>query len=728
MLGAVVLLALPGVLLLGLSLLGHENAVNGWLRRHVGLSYHNPLPAWAAVLLALVPPLLVLLYFLKLRRKAVEVPSTVLWRQSIEDLRVNSLFQWLRDSVLLLAQLAVVLLLIYSALAFQVHGQAVAGGRHYILLIDNSASMAVSDAGTSRLEVARTAALAEIDARPDGDTGMVIEFNARAAILQPYTHDRGLLRAAVRRIRQTQRPTRLDEALALADGLANPSRTADDELVRPAGEDPAKARTYVAAEGVAADVHLYSDGRFPDLPGFAAGNLSVHYHRIGVPGAQAVDNVALVSCSAVRDDRDPARLQVFARLLNFRPVVAEVTVELECRHGGRADFTLRERRLRLPARVVEPGDTPGEGAVTFDLDDVDESSEAVLHLRLKNHRDAMPLDDEAWLVAGVVRKARVLIVTPGNAVLRTFFDLDETARVAQVRYLTPADLTDAARYTRPARNGEFDLVIFDRCAPPTADALPRANTFFVGDVPPPLTRQGLPPLRGAVIRNPTSPHPLMRHLSGLDEIAFGEAFRVDLRDPRLPPRIPRLLETDRETAVLFVVPRGAYQDLVLAFPLVNDRGEWTTSWNLQLSFPVFLRNVLYLLGNVSDAAAEETVQPGQVKRLRPDRAVPRIEVADPAGMTRTEAAGPGGEFAYPATDRVGVYRAAWTGGGRAFAVNLLDAEESNPQPRDTVRLGDQRVAADRPRQKTYDTWKWAAAAALAFLVLEWAVHHRRAWF
>ena len=41
---------------------------------------------------------------------------------------------------------------------------------------------------------------------------------------------------------------------------------------------------------------------------------------------------------------------------------------------------------------------------------------------------ALPLDDEAWLVAGVVRKARVLIVTPGNVVLRTFFDLDENAR------------------------------------------------------------------------------------------------------------------------------------------------------------------------------------------------------------------------------------------------------------------------------------------------------------
>ncbi|MBY0232511.1 MAG: VWA domain-containing protein [Gemmataceae bacterium] len=238
-LGALVVVAVPSAVLLALSLLGLENSANGWLQRTFGLTYKNPLPAWAAIALLLVPVALVLLYFLKLRRKALIVPTTLLWRKSIEDLRVNSLFQWLRDNVLLLVQLAVVLLLIYSALAFQVHGTAAAGGRAYILLIDSSASMACTDVAPSRLEAARAAALREIDARPDGDAGMVIEFNSRAITLQPYTRDKGALRAAVRRIAQTNRPTRLDEALALADSLANPPDAAANRSLRPEGEDPA---------------------------------------------------------------------------------------------------------------------------------------------------------------------------------------------------------------------------------------------------------------------------------------------------------------------------------------------------------------------------------------------------------------------------------------------------------------------------------------------------------
>src|SRR5262245_42507976 len=118
-LAALAVLTLPGAVLLGLSLFGLEGPVNAWLQSAFNLSYHNPLPVWAAVSLSLIPPLLLLLYFLKLRRQALVVPSTFLWRRSIEDLRVNSLFQWLRDNVLLLIQLCIVLLLIYSALAFQ---------------------------------------------------------------------------------------------------------------------------------------------------------------------------------------------------------------------------------------------------------------------------------------------------------------------------------------------------------------------------------------------------------------------------------------------------------------------------------------------------------------------------------------------------------------------------------------------------------------------------------
>ena len=110
---------------------------------------------------------------------------------------------------------------------------------------------------------------------------MVIEFGSAAAIRQSYTNNRTLLRDAVKDVQPTQRPTRIEEALSLAESLANPRQSGEDIASRPANPEPGKERTYAAAEGISAEVHLFSDGRFPDVPDFSAGNLNVHYHAAG---------------------------------------------------------------------------------------------------------------------------------------------------------------------------------------------------------------------------------------------------------------------------------------------------------------------------------------------------------------------------------------------------------------------------------------------------------------
>jgi hypothetical protein len=751
-LAVLVLLALPGAVLLALNLLGKEAAVNGWMRQTFSLTYHIGLPWWAALLLFLTPFLILLLYFLKLRRKALQVPSTFLWKKSIQDLHVNSLFQWLRRNVLLLIQLLIVLLLIYAVMGFQFHGSP-GGGRYYILLIDSSASMSVADGAPTRLDDARRQAIEEINAHTDRDFGMVIEFNSRAQVLQPYTSNRTLLRDAIAAVKPTQRPTRIDEALALAASLANPTRSTENEASRPAGEDPAQARTYVAPEGFAAEVHLFSDGRFPEPAGFAAGNLVLTYHRTGRPGASSADNVGLVALDARRDDKDPTRLNVFAVVKNYRPTDASVRLDVEWGPWGGDDLRRQHKVLDVHARAPAQGGPnqgrpapvqPDEASHTFELTDIDDGPGTVVHLFLRGYdkerqaatewRDAFPLDDQAWLVVGAVRKARVLIVTPGNALLHKFFDLEEVAAAATVQYLSPDDLDKEENYLKPAREGAFDLVVFDRCAPRREEEQPEGNTFYIDAVPPwrlgpdPATawrRSGMPSLEGVQIRNPTSRHPLMRRLSGLDEIAFTGAFKLDLRDPRVPPRTPRLLETDRDTAVLFALTRRTYTDLVLAFPLVDERGRWCTTWPLKLSFPVFLRNVLYQLGNVGEGAGEANLRPGQVKSLRPDTAVKRAAVIDPAGKRTELDRGEQPDFVYKDAERVGVYVVEWEGGRRLFAVNLLDADESDVQPRDQVQLGAQAVAAEQPRERVLETWQWVALVALVVVVLEWVIYHRR---
>src|SRR5436305_3614966 len=127
----------------------------------------NSLPLWGWGLLALIPPAILALYFLKLKRQPLEVPSTYLWSRAIEDLHVNSLWQRLRQSLLLFLQLLIVALLALTLLRPGWTGTKLEGER-FVFLIDTSASMAASDAQPSRLDQAKQQAIALIEQmKPD---------------------------------------------------------------------------------------------------------------------------------------------------------------------------------------------------------------------------------------------------------------------------------------------------------------------------------------------------------------------------------------------------------------------------------------------------------------------------------------------------------------------------------------------------------------------------------
>ncbi len=753
------LLLVPGIALLIVNLFGWEPWLNGWMKDRLGLTYHLAPPWWASLLLFLVPLLLLLLYFLKMRRQPQKVPSTFLWRKSVEDMRVNSLFQWLRENVLLLLQLFTVLLLVYCVMQFQKHG-GFNDGQHYILVIDSSASMASTDVAPTRLDAAKAQALAEIDRHGDNDPGMVIEFNSTATIRQGYTTDRALLRAAVNRVVQTERTTSIVEVLGQIKSLANPRGSAEDQAVRPDNELPGQARSYVAAEGIAAEVHLFSDGRFP-MPKeeFDASNLVLNYHPIGQPGAYSVDNVGIVTLSASMDEKkvnQTATLRVFAAVRNYRTREAAVKVKMRWWLQNDPDVRYREQGLTLrPHSDAEPdpkegsSDIRSEDNVIFELPNMPISAVVLVHVWLDNHHDQFPLDDQAWLVVGLARKARIVVVSEGNnpegdtvekqlagnRLLRAFFGQPDMALKAEVRGLRPSDLTDKALYLDPAAGGRFDLVIFDRCAPANKEMLPEANTYFIFDVPPPWKKSALRRLKGVEIVNATSLNPLMRHLTGLDEIAFTEAFRFE--DLPLPRQ--RLLETaarkdggdpnNDDTAVLFTLRRGHYTDLIQAFPLVNDKSEACTNWFTKLSFPLFLDNVVEQLGNIGQVSVQELLRPGQVKTFRPGGAAAEVRVmAVDAPRTAqpmlAKPAGPG-EFLFQETERLGLYQATWEGGEEYFAVNLLDANESNIQPLETIQVGTQTVVASETGGQPRDLWKWLAVAALGLLLLEWFLYHQR---
>src|SRR5437868_12524552 len=114
------------------------------------------LSPWAAIVAAgIAVPALLILYFLKLRRREMAVSSTLLWKKAIQDLQVNAPYQKLRRNLLLILQL-LLLLALCLALSRPVANYTPGAGKTSVILIDRSASMSARDVdGRTRLDEAK---------------------------------------------------------------------------------------------------------------------------------------------------------------------------------------------------------------------------------------------------------------------------------------------------------------------------------------------------------------------------------------------------------------------------------------------------------------------------------------------------------------------------------------------------------------------------------------------
>src|SRR6185312_4829828 len=165
---------------------------------------------------AIVIPALLILYFLKLRRREMLVPSTLLWRKAIQDLQVNAPFQRLRRNLLLLLQMLMLLALLL-ALSRPVTSYHPPPGARSVILLDRSASMAANDMnGRTRLDEAKRRAKELVDSMRKDSAAMVVAFDQSAETLQSFTSDQVALKHAIDSVQPTDRKTRLALAYELA--------------------------------------------------------------------------------------------------------------------------------------------------------------------------------------------------------------------------------------------------------------------------------------------------------------------------------------------------------------------------------------------------------------------------------------------------------------------------------------------------------------------------------
>ncbi|NUM37077.1 MAG: BatA domain-containing protein, partial [Candidatus Brocadiae bacterium] len=177
-------------------------------------SFIDPTAFWWALLL----PIIILFYFLKLKRDECTIPSTLLWKKVIEDSRVNSLFSKLKENLLLFFQLFLMILLILAlARPFLFQKQE---EKKIVLLIDRSASMgAIEENNRSRMDRAKEMAEKLVDGLSQNDSMMIISFAKNAAVHQSFTGIKTLLKERIRSLSETQEESRLEDAILIAQSM-----------------------------------------------------------------------------------------------------------------------------------------------------------------------------------------------------------------------------------------------------------------------------------------------------------------------------------------------------------------------------------------------------------------------------------------------------------------------------------------------------------------------------
>ncbi len=647
----------------------------------------NMLSWWQWAVLAAIPPAIVALYFLKLKRTPLEVPSTYLWHKSIEDLHVNSIWQRLRKNLLLFLQLLLIGLVMLAVLRPSWQSGSLSGDR-FIFLIDHSASMSATDVQPSRLAEAKRQVLALVDRMKSGDRAMVISFAETAQVVQEFTDNRRQLRERVESIRPAHGTTSLAPALRLAAGLANPGSTATD------------ATDIQVAEALPAELMIFSDGRFGPVDGFALGNLRPTYVPIGDPQAT---NLAITAFSTRR--QETGQRQVYGQLQNDgpKPVAAEVELYVD----GQLD--------NADAVEIAPGEAEG---LIFPLP---EMSDGVVRLNLSTS-DALALDNQAYATVNQARRGQVLVVTPGNEALRLALRTTAASQVADVELVEPAYLESEA-YQAQATAGHLDLIIFDQCAP--QETMPAANTLLLGR---------LPGERWGEVRKKSTPgiidvdraHPLLQ-LVDLTNIDIAESMVL-----APPAGSTTLVESDAGPLVA-IGPRDGFEDLVVGFEIYgqSDTGERyvNTNWPLRASFPTFVLGVLQYFCGQAEFDAIRSVKPGQPVRLTGVAEAKRLEVVGPDGARDRVSRGKNHRFTFTATGQIGVYT-VYHGPQitERFAVNLFDRTESNlaTRPEQAIQIGYVEVAGKTDWEPTRrETWKLLVLLALGVLVLEWYIYNRR---
>ncbi len=483
-----------------------------------------------------------------------------------------------------------------------------------------------------------------------------------------------------------------------------------------------------------AEIVVVSDGRLGEAVD-ASGKV-----RLGddiklsyIPIGRGVRNVGITAFSVRRYPLDKSRYEVMLEVTNTGPETEDVemslfadptTTDAPGERGQLVDLT----KLRLK---------PGERLPRFypNLSGASRALEARL-APLPGSVDELPADDRAYALLPERRRAKVLVVTPGNTYLEAALLLDE--------YLDVELASPRAYAEKIAPSGlRHDVVIFDGATP--ADA-PRAHAIYLDPRGPGSPVKVETDLKSPGFDRIERKHPIVRW-TALDDVNIARGRKL------VPQPGDKVVGASVDGPILVTGQRGGYKFVAMGFDVRDSDLPLRVAWPLLLLNSVNFftdEDAQYISSfRTGDVWRVPVVsQTGQAKLKTPSGGEVVVPVHEGRAVYLGEHAGfyelAGAEGLDPAKDLESAKdlepgdapppsaKDATDKGGApsttaAFAANLLDAEESSIEPAKELVVDGKKAGTLSGFQigVRREIWIYLLIAALVLTAIEWITYHRR---
>jgi hypothetical protein len=468
------------------------------------MTFLSPWALWALAAL----PVVIALYFLRLKRRALRVSTHMFWERAANKTSRNAFFQRLRHLFSLLLHLLIVLLLV-GALARPVVDRFIHDGASVVIVLDCRARMqATSPDGKARFEKALQAARGYVREASDQRQFAIIKMDAAAAVAVPFTGDEKPLLDTLENAQASDAAGDIDSALTLASSLLD-ARKGARRIILLSDRPPA------------------AEPRFP---------LTAH----AFPAT--TENVAITRFATRQLPANPETSEVLLEVRNFGKSPIRTNVELS--YDGKpldvksVDLASGATSISVFPALVKSART-ARGWLTAKLDSA----------------DGLALDNVAFAALPPARAKRVLLISKGSFFLERLLDADTSIKF---ELLTP----DA--YS-PELGAKFAAVIFDGELPAGFDIAKAAGNFlFVKATPFPAGAVVEQPL----VTEVDTGHPTTRNVS-LQNVSILKTQSLAIPAPADGWTYSAPLRSF-ENALLVVGQRRSQRLAALAFDVVDS--------------------------------------------------------------------------------------------------------------------------------------------------------------